>query len=80
MGAGTAEVNRNGETHATIGAGAIFGETALINSEPRNASVVATMALSVFVLSPSEFSSLMAECPRIKSSIADQTARREAQR
>ena len=63
--AGTAEVTRDGEVIAQIGAGAVFGEAALIDSEPRNASVVATTALSVFVMNPAEFASLLAECPRL---------------
>ena len=77
--AGTAEVTRDGELIAQIGTGAVFGEAALIDSEPRNASVVATTALSVFVMNPAEFASLLAECPRLDSSIREMTARRNAQ-
>lgn len=76
---GTADVTRDGELVAQVGTGAVFGEAALIDSALRNASVVATTALSVFVMNPAEFASLLAECPRLDSSIRELSARRHAQ-
>ncbi len=75
--AGTATVTRDGQTLATLSAGAIFGESALLSLEPRNATVIATSNLSVFVLNPREFSSLMAACPRLAGEIIDTSARRQ---
>ncbi len=62
--AGTAEVTRDGDVIAQIGTGAVLGEAALIDSQPRNASVVATTALSVFVMNPAEFASLLGSSAR----------------
>ena len=76
--AGIAEVTRDGDFIAQIGAGAVFGEAALIDSQPRNASVIATTALSVFVMSPAEFSTLLIECPRLDRSIRELATRRSA--
>ena len=77
--AGTADVIREDEVVASIGAGSVFGETALPNSVPLGASVSATTALSVFVLSPAEFLSLRNECPRLDKSVRDLDASRQAQ-
>src|SRR5687768_10499585 len=52
---GTASVTRAGTEVATIGPGAVFGEMALIDRAPRNASVVATSPLRLIVIGKREF-------------------------
>lgn len=63
--AGTAVVSRGDEIVATVSAGDVIGEMALLTGEPRSASVVATTPIQVVVLNPREFASLTAQCPRL---------------
>ena len=62
---GTADVIRNDEVIATVGAGAILGELALLTGEPRNASLAAHDELTISVMSRREFNSLLDQCPRL---------------
>lgn len=66
---GTASVLRNGETVATVSAGDLVGEMALLSGDRRNATVVADTKVSVYALSVQEFHSLLAECPRLGSRV-----------
>lgn len=43
---GTVEIRKGGETFASLGPGAVFGEIALVNHRLRNASVVASSPIS----------------------------------
>ncbi|WP_194839885.1 MULTISPECIES: cyclic nucleotide-binding domain-containing protein [Aeromicrobium] len=43
---GTVEIRKGGQTLATLGPGAVFGEIALVNHRLRNASVVASSQIS----------------------------------
>lgn len=47
---GTVEIRKGGETLATLGPGAVFGEIALVNHRLRNASVVASTPISALRL------------------------------
>lgn len=47
---GTAEVRRGGETLAELGPGDFFGEIGLIESDRRNATVVATASMRLITL------------------------------
>ncbi|WP_254450677.1 cyclic nucleotide-binding domain-containing protein [Aeromicrobium stalagmiti] len=47
---GTVEIRKGGETLATLGPGAVFGEIALVNHRLRNASVVASSPISALRL------------------------------
>lgn len=62
---GSADVIRQDDVIATVGAGAILGELALLTGEPRNASLVAHDELAISVMSRREFSSLLDQCPRL---------------
>lgn len=71
---GIAEVHRDGEVLATLQDGDHFGELALINSAPRNASV-STVAASVFAtLQRADFLELLDRDPELARMIAE-TAR-----
>ena len=66
---GIAEVVRNGETVATLRGGDVVGEIALLTGEPRNATVQATTAVSLYAMSAREFASLLSRCPRLDRSV-----------
>lgn len=60
---GTAEVRRNGRRVARLGPGDSFGELALLDREPRTASVVADSPLRVLVITTQRFTALLDEAP-----------------
>ena len=47
---GTADVQRNGETLATLGPGDFFGEVGVLHNEMRNATIVATTSMRLITL------------------------------
>jgi CRP-like cAMP-binding protein len=57
---GTAQVSRGEEILATVGPGDIVGELALLGDGHRTASVTAIEPLQALVMSPQEFTSLLA--------------------
>lgn len=73
---GTATVSRAGKTIATLGPGDYFGELALLDPAPRDATVTADTALEVLVLGKREFSGLLVEIPTISHKIMVGMARR----
>lgn len=75
---GTAVVSRDGEVLATISAGEVIGEMALLSGERRNATVVAASDMKLYALSRQEFTSLLDACPRIGNSVATMAVRRLA--
>jgi CRP-like cAMP-binding protein len=64
---GVATVERGGVPIAAITAGSIAGELAILDRAPRNATVVATTAMRVLVLTPSELSELLNIAPSINA-------------
>ena len=56
-------VTRQGRKIATIGPGAAFGELALLEKAPRNATVVADTDMELVVLGQREFAGLIDEVP-----------------
>lgn len=58
---GTADVLVAGKRVSTVGAGDVVGEMALLGRQPRSASVIAQTPMQVYVLNPSEFSTLLAD-------------------
>jgi len=66
---GTAAVSRGDEVLATVGTGTIIGEAALLSGEPRNATVVATSPLVIAAMNSAEFSTLLADCPRLDAEV-----------
>lgn len=76
IGSGTAEVSLRGKVLATLGAGEVVGEMAVIDQEPRSATVTATTDLELYVLEAREFWSMVSENPLIARSLLRNLARR----
>jgi CRP/FNR family transcriptional regulator, cyclic AMP receptor protein len=62
---GRAEATLRGEHLATLGPGDFFGEMSLLEVAPRAATVVAETDLSLLVLEPRGFASLLAVAPTV---------------
>ena len=60
---GTARVTRRGRKVATLGPGAAFGELALLDDAPRNATVVAETDMELAVLGQRDFARILDEVP-----------------
>jgi CRP/FNR family cyclic AMP-dependent transcriptional regulator len=60
---GNAKVSRQGRKIASIGPGAAFGELALLEKAPRNATVTAETDMELVVLGQREFAGLIDEVP-----------------
>ena len=76
--AGTADVIRDNTLIATVGAGTVLGELALLTGEPRNASLEAHDDLTLLVMSRREFNSLLGQCPRLAAEIDNLAIERAA--
>ncbi len=61
-----------------VGPGSVIGELALITLKPRTASATATRDSTVYVLTRSEFSTLLVDCPNIARYVLDCAVRRAA--
>ena len=66
---GYARVSLAGEDVATVGPGGFFGELALLDGEPRVASVTATTNMQLIVMSRPEFNELLVQMPLISRRI-----------
>ncbi|MEX0948614.1 MAG: cyclic nucleotide-binding domain-containing protein [Acidimicrobiia bacterium] len=66
---GSASVRRNDSEVAAVGPGAWFGELALLDGEPRSATVVATEPTTVAVLGVRLFRTLLREFPEMTSQV-----------
>lgn len=73
---GKATVNRKGKDVATLGPADFFGELALLDRAPRNATVTAAGPLRVFVLTQQSFHSLLATIPSLSNKVMVGMARR----
>ena len=62
---GTATVRRNGRKVATLGPGQYFGELAVLDRAPRNATVVADGPMQLLVLAQREFSAVLDTVPGV---------------
>ena len=62
---GTVKVERNGRKVATLGPGAYFGELSLLDKGPRTATVTAETPVTVLVLGPREFATVIDEVPSL---------------
>jgi CRP-like cAMP-binding protein len=60
---GSARVSRRGRKVATLGPGDAFGELALLEKAPRNATVVAETDMELVVLGQREFAGIVDEVP-----------------
>jgi CRP/FNR family cyclic AMP-dependent transcriptional regulator len=73
---GSASVSQGGVEVATIGPGAVFGEMALIDRVPRNATVTIASPTRVLVIGKREFSGLLDEAPSFRESVMSALADR----
>lgn len=60
---GSARVTRRGKRIAILGPGSAFGELALLDKAPRNATVVAETPMELVVLGQREFAGIIDEVP-----------------
>ena len=76
---GTAQVTKDGKEIAQLGAGQWFGEIALLTNAARTATVTATSALDVLVITDRRFRTLVETMPsialKILSTVGDRLAR-----
>lgn len=73
---GSATVSKGGRKVASLGVGDYFGELALLDRAPRNATVTATTELEVVVLGQREFSGLLDDVPGLAHKLLIGMARR----
>ena len=68
---GEADVLRDGESVATLKAGDVFGEMALISSRPRSAAIRARTPLDLISISRDAFDKLVAHLPGVKGAMEE---------
>ena len=73
---GKASVERGGKEVDAIGEGGFFGELALFDPAPRNATVVARGPVTVVVLERDQFHEVLAVIPDIRDRLLQGMARR----
>ena len=66
---GTAEVRKGQEKLAELGPGDFFGEIALMESDRRTASVIATSGMRAIVMTRRDFGAMQSELPSVASTI-----------
>jgi cAMP-dependent protein kinase regulator len=76
LASGNAIVRRGGDVVATLDPGAYFGELALFDPAPRNATVTATSALTTIALSRESFRQVLGDSIAIREAILRGMARR----
>jgi CRP/FNR family transcriptional regulator, cyclic AMP receptor protein len=62
---GTASVKRKGRQVATLSAGQHFGELALLDRRPRNATITSTTEMDLMVLGQRQFNALLDSIPSL---------------
>jgi CRP-like cAMP-binding protein len=73
---GKARIERGGREVATLGAGDYFGELALFDPAPRNATVTAVGQASLVAMSREAFMSALDQIPAIRDALLHGMARR----
>jgi CRP-like cAMP-binding protein len=73
---GAAEVSRGGKAVAKLGPGDYFGELALLDPAPRDATITASSPSNVLVLSRDVFTKALDELPALRSAVLTGMARR----
>jgi CRP-like cAMP-binding protein len=73
---GTATVTRGGKKVAALGVGDYFGELALFDPAPRDASVTADGSLSFVVMSRADFRQALDKVPELRDALLHGMARR----
>jgi CRP-like cAMP-binding protein len=74
--AGQAQVSRDGAVVDTVGPGDFFGELAVLDHAPRNATVTATDPMEVLVFSRSDFETVLFDAPLMTRRLLTGLARR----
>lgn len=76
---GTAEVKQDGKTIHSLGPGDFFGEIALVETQRRTASVVATSPMTLIVMSGPAFRTMETDLPeaaaQVRSKLEERLAR-----
>lgn len=73
---GSAAVSRHGQQVAELGPGDFFGDLALLDRAPRNATITATSPMELIVLGQREFAALIDEVPGFAHKLLAGLARR----
>lgn len=73
---GKARVTRRGRKVATLGPGDFFGDLALLDKAPRNATVTADTPMELVVLGQREFAAIIDEVPGFSHKLLAGLARR----
>jgi CRP-like cAMP-binding protein len=73
---GNARVSRHGQEVARLGSGDFFGDLALLDRAPRNATITAETPMELVVLGQREFSALIDEVPGFAHKLLAGLARR----
>jgi CRP/FNR family transcriptional regulator, cyclic AMP receptor protein len=73
---GQAKVTRHGQDVATLGTSDFFGDLALLDRAPRNATITAVTPMELVVLGQREFSALIDEVPGFAHKLLAGLARR----
>jgi CRP/FNR family transcriptional regulator, cyclic AMP receptor protein len=73
---GTAEVRRDGAKVAVVGPGECVGEMALLDHQPRTASVVALEPMTLLVISSQAFTALLDDAPTMTRKLLQNLAAR----
>jgi len=73
---GQAKVTRHGQEVATLGPSSFFGDLALLDRAPRNATVTAITPMELVVLGQREFAALIDEVPGFAHKLLAGLARR----
>ncbi len=73
---GTAEVRRDGVKVAVVGPGECVGEMALLDHQPRTASVIALEPMNLLVISSPAFTALLDDAPTMTRKLLQNLAAR----
>ena len=73
---GNATVSRRGQKVAQLGPGGFFGELALLDKAPRNATITAETPMELVVLGQREFAGLVDDVPEFAHKLLAGLARR----
>jgi CRP-like cAMP-binding protein len=73
---GSVTITRDGNDVATLGAGDYFGELALLDPAPRDATVTAAKPTNVLVIGRADFRSALDDLPTLRDAVLHGMARR----
>jgi CRP-like cAMP-binding protein len=76
VGTGEVSVSRDGKEVVRLGPGAFFGELALFDQAPRNATVTATTGTTVVAVGRDAFQKLLGDVPGFREALLTGMARR----